>query len=84
MTENDACRVDLLGLLPLFRHREVDELSQLPVLGPLLAVHLVEEALAVTLVVLVFALEHVAALAEHVRALAVLYSVNPVTFVSAI
>ena len=84
MTVNDACRVDLLGLLPLFRHREVDELSQLPVLGPLLAVDLLEEALAVALVVLVCSLEHVTGLAEHVRALAVLHSINPLTFVSAI
>ena len=83
MNVSEACRVDLLGLLPLFRHREVDELSQLPVLGPLLAVHLLEEALAVTLVVLVLALEHVAALAEHVRALAVLHPIDPLAFVSA-
>ena len=83
MNVKDACRAELLGLLPLFRHREAGELSQLPLLGPLLAVRFLEEALPVTLVVLVFALEHVAALAENVLALAVLHSIDPITFVPA-
>ena len=72
-----------LGLLPLFRHREAGELAELPLLGAPLAVLLLEEALAVALVVLVLAPEDVARLAEHVRALAVLHAVHPLALVPA-